>query len=550
MSIEEFVPRGKKVKDDNPVPVPAYKTKLTVAETDLLAKYFASTGEIAWRPSLIAFPHFQAFPSPVNKVDEDISDPCLRAEAVQPHCEIKEGSERSSDHAEEKLKTEELETDIELQKIAKDKHIEDFHKQKPLLHTFLFISEFVSVDDNGNVLVLSLPQLPVESNSKHTDGSKVQILVDSRLGNPDLQNGKLLSGAEEILYTPVSSRMPKRWISMGHGMVTEVVISQVLLLFAYLICRVTHELSKHDAKALEDDSSRKWMSHIVGDKHQQRLAFDSEIKPETVEQQCKFRRLRKHGDLNRKIPPESKEQTEPSREHRTSRGTDYHTATKLVKVRRSEQKMPQFTLKKKQRYLQKLWHLMMRKYDQDNSSYEDSFIDDGTNPTSAGTQAGLSKTDMMAIYRRSLLSQSPLQGLPNFATNFSPDSVVQSSRINESGSSSEMADSKLESRKRKLSFYQAQSVPTVNLDKEFSLISEAPGKNSAMQIQAEKTEDNRDIFEDDQFYEGIDLDAVEEEAAKLLRYKTDCSTQQTANVSEPVHHNLGVLGSPSFDLGF
>ncbi|KAL0326353.1 UNVERIFIED_CONTAM: DEAD-box ATP-dependent RNA helicase FANCM [Sesamum radiatum] len=221
MSIEEFVPRGKKVKDDNPVSLPAYKTKLTVAETDLLAKYFASTGEIAWRPSLIAFPHFQAFPSPVNKVVQSGLVIMLR----------------------EKLKTEELETDRELQKIAKDMHIEDFHKQKPCLHTFLFASEFVSVDDNGNVLVLSLPQLPVESNSKHIDGSsmasvchlmlesedheentvqakdnpslhlrspEVQILVDARLCNPDMQNGKLLSGAEEILYTPVSGRMPKK----------------------------------------------------------------------------------------------------------------------------------------------------------------------------------------------------------------------------------------------------------------------------------------------------------------------------------------------------
>lgn len=35
----------------------------------------------------------------------------------------------------------------------------------------------------------------------------------------------------------------------------------------------------------------------------------------------------------------------------------------------------------------------------DNSSYEDSFIDDGTNPMSASTQAGGSRTDMMAIYR-------------------------------------------------------------------------------------------------------------------------------------------------------
>lgn len=68
MSIKEFVPRGNKVKDCNPVSVPASKTKLTDAETDLLAKYFASTSEIAWRPSLIAFPHFQTFPSPVNKV--------------------------------------------------------------------------------------------------------------------------------------------------------------------------------------------------------------------------------------------------------------------------------------------------------------------------------------------------------------------------------------------------------------------------------------------------------------------------------------------------
>lgn len=68
MSIEEYVPRGKKVKDSNPIPVPAYKNKLTNAEIDLLAKYFVATQEIAWRPSLIAFPHFQAFPSSVNKV--------------------------------------------------------------------------------------------------------------------------------------------------------------------------------------------------------------------------------------------------------------------------------------------------------------------------------------------------------------------------------------------------------------------------------------------------------------------------------------------------
>lgn len=68
MSIEEYIPRGSKVKESEPIPVPAYEKKLTDAEKDLLAKYFVATQENAWRPSLIAFPHFQAFPSPANEV--------------------------------------------------------------------------------------------------------------------------------------------------------------------------------------------------------------------------------------------------------------------------------------------------------------------------------------------------------------------------------------------------------------------------------------------------------------------------------------------------
>lgn len=68
LSIKEFVPRGKNHNDDNTIPVPAFKTKLTEAEKDLLANYFASSAETSWKPSLIVFPHFQAYPSPVNKV--------------------------------------------------------------------------------------------------------------------------------------------------------------------------------------------------------------------------------------------------------------------------------------------------------------------------------------------------------------------------------------------------------------------------------------------------------------------------------------------------
>lgn len=37
--------------------------------------------------------------------------------------------------------------------------------------------------------------------------------------------------------------------------------------------------------------------------------------------------------------------------------------------------------------------------EQDNNSYDDSFIDDRINPTAGSTQAEASRSDMMAVYR-------------------------------------------------------------------------------------------------------------------------------------------------------
>lgn len=362
----------------------------------------------------------------------------------------------------------------------KDVHIEDFHKPKTCLHTFLFGSEFVSVDDIGNVLVFSLPQLPLESNSKQIEGSnmasvhhlvhdykdheenpvqakgnpsshprslEVENLHESSLCNPDAENGKLFSGAEEILHTPVSSRMRKEMDISGQdhnvvhdrmlipsahessndfrdselsprltnfiksGIVPESPVNnsglclQTLLvdipgvhvsipmLMSAILNTGTWNADvgdftgpafvssqnmqpeffmnswKHDEKELKDASSGKMDVPCSSDDGIQTLVLhcndnalgacsspipvatemqapfakisntssskdwllDSGVKPETVEQQCKFRRLRKHGDLNRKIPTESRERTGPSRKLRTSRGTDYHTSTKRVK---------------------------------------------------------------------------------------------------------------------------------------------------------------------------------------------------------------------------
>lgn len=73
--------------------------------------------------------------------------------------------------------------------------------------------------------------------------------------------------------------------------------------------------------------------------------------------------------------------------------------------------------------------------DAEDVSFVDSFIDNQTNLT-AVTQPGASRMDMMAIYRCSLLSQTPVSGGPKFPTTFSPDNVTMTVSIGESGDSS------------------------------------------------------------------------------------------------------------------
>ncbi|KAG6719586.1 hypothetical protein I3842_03G013800 [Carya illinoinensis] len=215
--------------------------------------------------------------------------------------------------------------------------------------------------------------------------------------------------------------------------------------------------------------------------------------------------------------------------------------------------------------------------EQDYNSY-DSFIDDRMSPTASSTPAESCRIDMMAIYRRSLLSQSPMERQHNHFATFSPISVAPMSRIGENGSSSAKTlcslrmpqtdsaiqlagrnsesfqtsrissqvpcttivtikgDQEMETRKRKLSLYQSESTPTINLETQFLLQSEAAGRES---LHCDTNGDaNKDAFYDDQFYEDLDLDAVEAQATLLLKQK-----------SELPHPKNPTPGSPSFDLG-
>lgn len=143
--------------------------------------------------------------------------------------------------------------------------------------------------------------------------------------------------------------------------------------------------------------------------------------------------------------------------------------------------------------------------------------------------------------------ESDSTGLNSACSQLNPEKNPES-MLCKSNCTQRKDESNNESRKRKLSFYQAKTLPIQNLDQEFLLQSEAAGKALPLHDQIEKSEPIRDDFDDDQFYEGIDLDAVEEQATKYLKYKSEQPVKNQTTIPKP--QNPAVLDSPTFDLGF
>ncbi|KAK8947533.1 hypothetical protein KSP40_PGU016656 [Platanthera guangdongensis] len=82
MSIEQFVHRGKKVKNSNMDRSP-FLTTISTEERNIIAKYFPQTTDITWKPSLIAFPRFQVLPSQVSRVRHSFKTASMFIDAMQ-----------------------------------------------------------------------------------------------------------------------------------------------------------------------------------------------------------------------------------------------------------------------------------------------------------------------------------------------------------------------------------------------------------------------------------------------------------------------------------
>lgn len=166
-----------------------------------------------------------------------------------------------------------------------------------------------------------------------------------------------------------------------------------------------------------------------------------------------------------------------------------------------------------------------------------SFSTDGTSSDSVGPKIRTNESGSSSENHSLRTPQNGLESASRIASEAVPSTSNRDPIANESSRI-------IDTRKRKLSFYQAGCVPVQNLEQKFSLHSESTSKNPA-----EKIETSVDVFDDDGFYASIDLDAVEEEATKLLRYKSQLSMDNKMAIPNEIPQNRCVLDAPSFDLG-
>ncbi|XP_026411548.1 DEAD-box ATP-dependent RNA helicase FANCM-like isoform X2 [Papaver somniferum] len=234
LAIKQYVPRGKKVKDDSIDG--SISLKMSDAEIELISKYFHTPKEGTWKPSLIAFPHFQVFPSRVQNVmhsfrtgllidtmqqlqgpsetilaeGETSSFQSLEAEAIEQGDIIQEdltsypGSpEPQSDG---KAVTTEASSPVVAPNGNEKSGLPRLTSQDPSMHCFLYSEGFVSVDAAGVVSILSVPGLPFMKAtppcmSAATESAELLNAVKQKLGP------SRLSPADYLEFNPRAKRI-------------------------------------------------------------------------------------------------------------------------------------------------------------------------------------------------------------------------------------------------------------------------------------------------------------------------------------------------------
>ncbi|CAN0928201.1 DEAD-box ATP-dependent RNA helicase FANCM [Linum grandiflorum] len=668
MEIEQYVPRGKKVIDGSDIRTPAFTKQLTATESAVVAKYFQYAN---WRPSLITFPSVQTYPSRVHQVmhssrTEMLIDAMQNLQAlsfppvdnrgfsveVQCFCftlnyvavcsfilsmqadtfaEKGEDIENVDyeDHDKEDFgwgydspenNQSDYDEPMEHEVATKSPSVLDLTGKSHTTHSFLFSSDFVSVDSLGKVLISYVPSLPLKvashngaasvncekgsprlktcnddstrSATVENFGSKLTTSPETRcLGDSYIETGinahspkvdencndyedaelsprltnmlrsELLNDMEmEEILVPQDVTRPSPWrtesnapnIVLDADMACPVISDRIQnhlpettdAKVGQVVSSISPVLKESDSPST-NVSSREWL-------------VSSSDKSESIQPARRLKRLRKVGEI-----------AEQKNSGSTRDGsTTYRNQTKHGRGKREQLGIINDFIEEEAEASPNGEASGDEIIEEDDDSYEPCFIDDRMNPTQP------SKVDMMAVYRRSLLSQSPMprESPLTAAAITTPDCDSSISCKNNSGSSSERNRSspaipcstsylptensaKSDIRKRKLSSFHgpgAESVPIVNLEKEFA--AEATNNKNAADVDVDVDIDD-DMLYDDKFF--ATLDALEAEASSVMQQKnnnrSDSSSLQKLDILPPppsVLDDSELDGLPTFDLGF
>lgn len=699
-SIEQFIPRGKKLQDEPAAETPAFKKKLTPEEMDMLAKYFKPNEE-KWRVSLIAFPHFQTLPSKVHKVMHSRQTSIL-IDAMQ-HLQETTLTEQSKSffikYGAPLAERDELDAGLRVGDDPKDlpsfddldvntsqrkaKQVvesptstletteKEFEASSPT-HCYLFNSECASVNTLGKVFILPVPLslssnvpgsdyvgrekelsspnkshidvVPMDSSSKHRQDSipcklKQGFLPDcanetlesqsllkwhsTDVGKGDIENcsGEIMISSDEEDDCEDLELSPRLTNFIKSGVVPDSPVYDQ---------GVAYEANREEDLDLpptslsneleEEPSTPEKKVHIASTANEFRtpqkeedLANETESfavspmpeewrtplanitnasssaskdwrvssgeKSETLRQPRKLKRLRRLGDCSSAVK-ENNPGTAKT-DHIRSRSRSEKNIRGKKKIRADNN--ARIFIDAEAEVSSESEMSVDENVDLTSDSFEDSFIDDGTMPT-ANTQAECAKVDMMAVYRRSLLSQSPLPGRFRdvVASSPSPYSSGLLKTINESRSDSDKSLSSLrtpqttnnesnkdamatgdfsvaqistDSRKRKFSLCNSANVPVINLENKFEAHAQATEKEShaGPRSNAGASQYKDEDEDDDAFYATLDFDAMEAHATLLLsKQRSETKTKEDASVKPHLgnQRNDGLPNDgPSFDLG-
>ncbi|KAI4321193.1 hypothetical protein MLD38_034605 [Melastoma candidum] len=724
LSIEKYIPQRKKVIDGEIIESVECKKTLTKEEQGIISKYFHNYSN-EWRPSLIAFPAFQNFPSRVHKVMHSSrtsmlidamqnlqglpSNRSVENHHLENEDEVREDLHNARSIDEKDARSEEVELLNEdgftskgqdfppTEKMEEDRSLH-LNSCDPSGHTFLFGSEFVTVDPVGIVQILSVPTtLPFVKSSEDVNVSINSVkegivsscgpadrtmspmkcesidedvllcrLTEIPLGkissgdideeykrtrymsqdSPSQKGNDLLQDREDNITTPDASKLRVSQLEGGHNE-DQVDVDMSPRLSCYLKCGVvpespvngesedrdiyllptTNALPAGLCPEINSGSSPKGLhaetisgncnlgspaccnlstlygtskDHCNNPVHNTAspVASKSVVTPissgyrrnwllspakdnESVERRKKLKRLRRVGDC-------------PS-VGRVASDRDHSVLDEVPKLG-SKASMIRDKLdrgKKKQMSDARAFIEVEAEAssddeastDEEEDTYDDSFIDDITDSVAAESSAPV---DMMAVYRRSLLSQSPnirqLNGVgpsPLHSVTASVRSDISSStkslRTPQSGPNALLRDKPIGStinyrerlpgtdlsagviplsevssdrdNRERSCLTQAGHVHPVNLYRLFTQTEKVVLNKEGLQ----RCEDSGpavhvDDLNDDLFYEGLDLDEVEAQATLLL-----CGNSEFPNHDDPIPGSGLQKGdcpkSPSFDLG-